>query len=326
MGISQRIELRHVRAFVAVAEELSFRAAAERLSVSQPPLSRTIQQLERLIGRSLFERSRQGVALSAAGAALLPRARKLLDAVEKTFAELPPTGPGPGPVTGSCAGVFFAVHPRAQADLRAATGATDIEVGRTHELIAAVRQGRLAAALVMLPAATGGLAVQQIGEAEMCAAIPSKHPLARRRTLAVSDLDAFPRLLFLGRRQNAPLHAHLDAALRRRGLANPRYSVPRDTYSGLSQIADGQACTVLCSWLRDFVQAGVTLRPFRKADRMMVGIGWVTRQPDATTALAVARVMRTLFQGRTALADAHQPADLVRIGTDPDRQSVSQAP
>jgi len=75
MGISSGIELRHLRAFVAVAEELSFRAAAERLHLSQPPLSRTIAQFESLLGRTLFVRSRQGVALSASGSVLLPRAR-----------------------------------------------------------------------------------------------------------------------------------------------------------------------------------------------------------------------------------------------------------
>lgn len=303
MGISNRIELRHVRAFVAVAEELNFRAAAERLSVSQPPLSRTIAQLESLLGRSLFARSRQGVALSAAGAALLPRARRLLEAVERTFLDLPDSATSTRTAVGPRVGVFFAVHPGAQADLKTAIGAAGIEVGRTHELTAAVRQGRLDAALVMLPAPTSGLAVQEIGQAEMHAAIPSSHPLARRRTLAVSDLDAFPKLLFLGRRQNAPLYAHLDDALRRRGLTTPRYSVPRDTYSGVAQIAAGQACTVLCSWVGDFLQAGVTLRPLRKADRIVVSIGWVTRTPEAASALAVARAMRTLFATPAARKD-----------------------
>lgn len=322
MGISKGLELRHVRAFVAVAEELNFRAAADRLSVSQPPLSRTIRQLEDLLGHALFERSRQSVVLSVAGAALLPRARRLLDTVEKTFVGLPAAAPGARAAGGPRVGLFFAMHPRAQAGIRAATGAAGIEVGRTHELTVAVRQGRLDAALVMLPAPAGGLVVQQIGEAEMCAAVPSRHPLARRRTLSVSDLDAFPRLLFLGRRQNAPLYAHLDEALRRRGLVDPRYSVPRDTYSGLAQIADGQACTVLCSWLSDFVQAGVALRPFRQADRLVVGIGWVTRQPDAATALAVAREMHTMFPGSKAQPSAAPNAESARTDAAPGRRPV----
>jgi DNA-binding transcriptional LysR family regulator len=147
----------------------------------------------------------------------------------------------------------------------------------------------------MLPAPTHGLAVQEIGRAEMHAAVPSSHPLARRRSLAVADLDAFPRLLFLGRRQNAPLYRHLDEALRERGLVAPRYSVPRDTYSGLAQIAAGQACTVLCSWVGGFLQAGVSLRPLRKADRLLVSLGWVSRDPEPDAARAVAQAMQALF-------------------------------
>ncbi len=72
------IELRHLRAFVAVASELSFSRAAQRLFITQPALSRQIRGLERLVGCELFRRSTQGVQLTLAGEALLARARALL--------------------------------------------------------------------------------------------------------------------------------------------------------------------------------------------------------------------------------------------------------
>src|SRR5215471_14795573 len=82
------IELRHLRAFVAVAEDLSFSKAAQKLFITQPALSRQIRSLERLVGCDLFRRSTQRVELTLAGEALLAHARTLLadldDAVSAT--------------------------------------------------------------------------------------------------------------------------------------------------------------------------------------------------------------------------------------------------
>ena len=74
------IELRHLRAFVGVAEDLSFSKAAQRLFITQPALSRQIRSLERLVGCDLFRRSTQRVELTLAGEALLAHARALLAA------------------------------------------------------------------------------------------------------------------------------------------------------------------------------------------------------------------------------------------------------
>jgi monoterpene epsilon-lactone hydrolase len=77
------VELRHLRAFVAVAEELNFSRAADRLYVSQPALSRQIRGLEQLVGCQLLKRSTHQVELTVAGEALLERSRKLLHAVDE---------------------------------------------------------------------------------------------------------------------------------------------------------------------------------------------------------------------------------------------------
>src|SRR5438132_8254053 len=80
------VEVRHLRAFVAVAEELNFSRAAERLYVSQPALSRQIRTLERIVGCDLLRRSTHSVELTLAGEALLDRARPVLAALDAAVA------------------------------------------------------------------------------------------------------------------------------------------------------------------------------------------------------------------------------------------------
>jgi DNA-binding transcriptional LysR family regulator len=88
------MEIRRLRYFIAVAEELSFRRAAERLHIAQPPLSRQIHQLEDRLGVALFRRLRSGVALTEAGEAFLPEARDVLVRVDKAL-NVGRSAPGP---------------------------------------------------------------------------------------------------------------------------------------------------------------------------------------------------------------------------------------
>src|SRR5580698_4762780 len=88
------LELRHLRYFVAVAEELHFGRAAERLHLSQPPLSQQIRRLEEILGYALFERTSRSVKLTNAGVAFLERARSTLRKVERDIVETRSVGQG----------------------------------------------------------------------------------------------------------------------------------------------------------------------------------------------------------------------------------------
>src|SRR5205807_7201061 len=85
---SQNVELRHLRYFVVVAEELHFSRAAEKLQIAQPPLSQQIRQLERALGVRLFERNHHSVALTAAGLVFLEEARLILEQVEHALSRV----------------------------------------------------------------------------------------------------------------------------------------------------------------------------------------------------------------------------------------------
>lgn len=92
--MNQDLELRHLRYFVAVAEELHFGRAAERLHLSQPPLSQQIRRLEEILGYPLFTRTSRSVKLTSAGEILLERARRTLRNVQRDISEIRSVGEG----------------------------------------------------------------------------------------------------------------------------------------------------------------------------------------------------------------------------------------
>ncbi len=280
MGISDQIDLRQLRAFVAVAEELNFRRAAERLHVSQPPLSRTVAALEKQLGAPLLMRDRRHCELTPLGRQVLADARRLLADIAAATARW--RGPDRRPQRLRL-GMFFAMDPGRFPALEKMLGRrlrdvpVDFNVGRTHFLVPQVRQGTLDAAIVLLPADVEGVECIPLVRTEMVALLPATHPLARRRSVAVKDLDAFDCLLFVHRRESAPLHDHLDGLLRARGLVSPRYRLPEDIHAGLAQVAAGRACSLVCRTMASASRHDVAFRPLRSADRLPVDLALVCR-------------------------------------------------
>ena len=184
------MELRTLRYFVAVAEELHFGRAAVRLHMSQPPLSRAIKQLEAEFGAALFGRSPSGVALTTAGAALLDEARALLDQAERLRVRMAAAagaasltvgilGDSADPDATRLARTYRRRHPSVEVAVRD-TDLTDPTCG--------LHAGLVDVALTRGPFDGTGLAVRELRADPVGSLLRADDPLARRDSLKLAEL------------------------------------------------------------------------------------------------------------------------------------------
>ncbi|WP_432141909.1 LysR family transcriptional regulator [Streptomyces sp. bgisy084] len=195
------METRELQYFVAVAEELHFGRAAQRLGIAQPPLSRAIQQLERRLGAALLERTSRAVTLTEAGAVLLREARAALDAVEAAErrtrrAALAATG-RPGVVLATKAGASSELLAELLAVYAAEPDAVTVDlllcgIGEQERML---RDGRADVALLHLPFdAVAGFDTEELRTERQVVILPAGHPLAGRAHVRTADVTGLPDL------------------------------------------------------------------------------------------------------------------------------------
>jgi DNA-binding transcriptional LysR family regulator len=191
-GYGPGMELRHLRYFVAVAEELNLTRAAAKLHVAQPALGRQIKDLEDELHAPLFERTRTGMKLTRAGRAFFPKARALLaGAVEAVNAARTAAGDISGRLAiGYPSGInlnylaplitaFRKAHPKVE---------FDFYHGLPPEQFKALRELRIDAGFISLPAHVEGMEHQVVWRLPFKVVLPAKHPLARQREFKLADL------------------------------------------------------------------------------------------------------------------------------------------
>ncbi|MFL5826123.1 MAG: LysR family transcriptional regulator, partial [Thermoleophilaceae bacterium] len=223
------MELRHLRYFVAVAEELHFRRAAERLHVAQPAVSEQVRKLEEELGVRLLDRTQRSVSLTVSGAAMLEEARRVLRQadVAKLAARNARDHATARLRIGYVASSLVGSVPRALQTLAAATPQleTSLEAGSAHDLIEAVRGERLDAAVVPLPAVVTPLRVTSLGEQHAVAALPVGHRDAVKPAISLERL-APERIVLLPRDANRPFHDAVVAACRQADLSPTLVELP----------------------------------------------------------------------------------------------------
>ena len=238
------MELRHIRVFIALAEELHFGRTALRLHLTQPAVSGQLQQLEAALGVQLVRRSARQVSLTDVGVAFLRDARRMLEQAEAATAGVKRFAQGR---TGSLrigylADAMPARLPRAVRNVASEFPGTDVVLrrGDPDRLLDALREDLLDVAVVSLPASVSGLRVTPIGFERAVAAVPSN---LDRDDVTPLALIARHRLLVLPRRCNPAFHDSLVAALLAGGLAGPLVEATTESVQSLLiEVACGAGC------------------------------------------------------------------------------------
>ncbi len=282
------MDLRRLRYFVAVAEELHFGRAAARLHMSQPPLSRRIRELEDWLGTPLFDRSAQGVRLTEAGRVLLAEARELLEAAERASERVRRTAGRRTLVVGTVAGAGRGLGPRAAESFRRSHPQALVRLRETgiSDPTAGLRAGAVDIALTRLPFDTTGLAVRVLASEPVVAVVPSGDPLARREAVTVADLADRPWM---------QLPQETDPAWRRYwlGQADPEPSPPRPQNGGGPVVRAVAECLHAVVWqgavgilpigaTHHHRTEGVTFLPLTDYPPSPVVLAWPATNPDPT--------------------------------------------
>lgn len=201
--MDHEIELRHIRYFAAVAEELHFGRAARKLHLSQPPLSQQIRRLEELLGYPLFVRTSRAVRLTSAGEVFLERAQRTLRKMEEDVEAMRRVARGEAGTlaVGFIGSSVLTEIPAMLGQYRARFPKVTLQLreGHTSDVIRSLKEGSLDVGFLRDGDPTEGLKIEPIFSEAFLAVLPAQHPLARRserRAVDASELKDEPFVFF----------------------------------------------------------------------------------------------------------------------------------
>ena len=288
--MNKAIDLRQFRYFVAVSEELNFRRAAERLYISQPPLSRQIRQLEEQLGVELLVRTKVGVTLTTAGAAFLPEVRRTLAQAGKAVAAAQAVRPAESGqfVLGYTTVFDRSAIPDVLEPLQKCFPSWGIVTKGKHSisLVRDIKNGTMDVAFIGLHTEAKGLKVETLLEEPLMVALPANHALARKRRIGFDDLREESVFRF-ERRLNPGFYDYCQAFFEGIDFKPRTVPEPDDHHILLGLIAEGQGIGLISSSLQNVKRQGVVFRPLKEeTHKLTSGIAVAYSEGNTSAVLA----------------------------------------
>lgn len=241
------IDIRQLRYFLVLAEELNFRRAAERLHLTQPPLSRQIAALEAALGVALLDRDGPATRLTAAGQRARTAFQAAVQAFDAALADVAADGPRQQLRLGLPWWMDMSAFQALEAGWRARDGRVPLEpvleIG--PQLLDGLRRRTLDAALIAMPHELHGLRHVPVARLRHVALLPSGSALARKRALRLRELEALPPFLRFPKRQNPALWMHYERQYEAAGFRPAAEAEAPGTTATVAQIAAGRGCTLM---------------------------------------------------------------------------------
>lgn len=294
--------IKQLQCFLAVAHELNFRRAAERLSMTQPPLTRQIKSLESLLNQPLFLRSTHEVSLTEAGRSLVPRAEKILLALAGLKAE-----PSPADarvrigLTRTLNFDRIASLTQPLAHLRVGE---DIETPNltSAQLLQCLAKNRLD---LVISGEQGAAQAENIDYRWLCReplllALPTAHPASAEETVSLLSVSDLP-LFWFARSANPAFYDKCETHFSRLKTAIKRVKEPDDSLVMLTHIARGKGFALMPQSKCTFTQDGLCYRPLHSADAQQLHI-------DVYVAIRRGETRQAVLAAQRMLCDADNQA------------------
>ena len=288
------LDLRHIYYFTVVAEELNLHRAAERLCISQPPLSRQIKQLEESLGLALFVRHTRGLTLTVEGQKTLETVTPLLALHDTIAGHLKAQAKTAGRrlVIGFTTAFDQGIFSKLEAAIHAQYGeAARITRKTSPQLIRAVKNKKVDVAFVALPLETKGLSTLPLGYAEpYVAALPENWPEAKKPRISLNDLQTKP-LFWFRHEQNPAFYDFARSVFAQAGFSPLFLEEPAEHDVLLARVAAGEGAALLPASFAIVRREGVVYKALPESGHLRLQLGVVAeilREEELQTMAAMA--------------------------------------